>query len=170
MKAPLRRAPAATIAAVSSASVIFAMGATAPAASARISSVTFTGGQAKPTITIHGTGLGTRPHPNPAYHPLGHPPLCPPTPTKPPAAYGFDYGTNLFIEDRTQQPVWSAGRYRPAQNELDCVGVIVVKFSPSLVVLRLGAFYTEAKLRLAQNDVFTLGINAARFHARVRYR
>jgi hypothetical protein len=175
MKAPLRRAPFVTVVAVASAAVTVAVGvAAAPTATAplpaRISSVTFTGVQAKPTITIRGHGFGTRPHPSPAYQPLGHPPLCPPTPTKPPAAYGFDYGTNLFLEDRTQQPVWSAGRYRPAQNELDCVGVIVVKFSPSLVVLRLGAFYTEAKLRLEPNDVFTIGVNAARFHSRVRYR
>jgi len=142
----------------------------APSASARISSVTFTGNQAKPTITIHGQHLTPRPRPNPAYHPVGHPPLCPPEPTKPLPAYGFDYGTSLFIEDRTQQPVWSAGRYRPALNELDCVGVIVQKFTPGLVVFRPGAYYAEGHLKLAPNDTFTVAVNGARFHGRVRYR
>jgi hypothetical protein len=142
----------------------------APTAQPRISSVTFGGTQAKPTITIHGSHLGTRPHPNPAYVPLSHPPLCPPAPTKPLPAYGYDYGTSLFLEERARKPVWSAGRYRPAVNELDCVGFVVVKFTPGLVVLRLGAFYGEAKLQLAPNDAFLIGVNNARFHGRVRYR
>ena len=62
------------------------------------------------------------------------------------------------------------GRYRPALNELDCVGVVVVEFTPSLVVFRLGAFYAAAKLVLAPNDAFTIGVNSARFHGHVRYR
>jgi hypothetical protein len=136
---------------------------------AAIASVTFTGGDARPTITIHGHGLGTRPRPNPAYAPVGHPPLCPPQPTKPVKAYGLDYGTSLFLEDRTQSPAWSAGRYRPHQNELDCIGVIVVRFTPSTVVLRLGAFYTEGHFQLAEGDGFRVQVNAARYSGRVRY-
>jgi hypothetical protein len=142
----------------------------APTVPAKITSVTFTGGESKPTITIHGEHLGGRPRPNPAYVPLGHPPLCPPSPTKPAAAYGLDYGTKLFLADHTQKPVWSAGRYRPQLNELDCVGLIVVKFTPALVVLRLGAFYREAHLRLAAGDAYGLAVNSARFGGHVRYR
>ncbi len=141
-----------------------------PTAQPRITSVTFTGSQTKPTITIRGQHLGTRPRANPAYEPIGHPPLCPPSPTKPLPAYGFDYGTSLFLEDETQEPVWSAGRYRPALNELDCVGVVVVKFTPSRVVFRLGAFYATAKLALAPKDAFTIGVSSARVHGHVRYR
>jgi hypothetical protein len=140
-----------------------------PSSATKITSVTFSGNQARPTITIHGQHLGTRPRPNPAYHPLGHPPLCPPTPTKPLAAYGFDYGTSLFLADRTQQPAWSAGRYRPQANELDCIGVIVVKFTPGVVVFRLGAFFGEGGFKLAPNDAFQIGVNAARFGGRVHY-
>ena len=91
-------------------------------------------------------------------------------PTKPLAAYGFDYGTSLFLEDRTQQPVWSAGRYRPQLNELDCIGVIVVKFTPALVVFRLGASYGEGQFKLVANDAYTVDVNLVRFHGRVRYR
>lgn len=134
-----------------------------------ITSVTFTGSTAKPTITIRGSRLGKRPHPNPDYHPLGHPPLCPPQPTKPLKAYGLDYGTSLFVVDRTQQPSWSAGRYRPQVNELDCIGLIVVKFTPSTVVLRFGAFYSEGTYRLAVNDALSMTVNGASFRARVRY-
>ncbi len=144
--------------------------AASPTAHPRITSVTFTGSQTKPTITIRGQHLGRRPRANPAYEPIGHPPLCPPSPTKPLPAYGFDCGTSLFLEDETQEPVWSAGRYRPALNELDCVGVVVVEFTPSLVVFRLGAFYAAAKLVLAPNNAFTIGVNSARFHGHVRYR
>jgi hypothetical protein len=170
VKAPLRPASFVLALLATSAALIFGLDAVAaPTAPARIASVAFSGGSAKPTITIRGQHLGTRPLPNPAYNPLGHPPLCPPSPTKPPSAYGYDYGMSLFIEDRSQEPVWSAGRYRPALNELDCVGVVVVKFTPGLVVLRLGAFYREAKLKLAPNDEYTLGVNTARFRGRVRY-
>jgi hypothetical protein len=136
---------------------------------ARITSVTFSGSEAKPTITIRGQQLGARPRPNPTYVPLGHPPLCPPAPTKPPAAYGLDFGTNLYIADNTPQPKWSAGRYRPHLPELDCVGVIILKFTPSTVVFRLGAFYTEGHLKLAANDSFQVAVNGARFRGRVQY-
>src|SRR5262245_30318996 len=64
-----------------------------------ITSVTFTGSDAKPTIIVHGVDLGSRPKPDPPYHPVGRPP-CRTTPTKPPAAYGYDYGGNLFFQYR----------------------------------------------------------------------
>ena len=169
MRATLRRASVLLAGAAAVGLLAASVGVGAGAAPATITSVTFTGSQTKPTITIHGQRLGTRPLPNPAYHPLGHPPLCPPTPTKPLAAYGFDYGTSLFLADRKQQP-WSAGRYRPQANELDCIGVLVVKFTPGLVVFRLGAFYGEGNFTLAPNDVFQIGVNAARFSGRVQYR
>jgi hypothetical protein len=141
----------------------------ATSSEAKITSVAFSGSQARPTITIHGQQLGTRPRPNPAYHPLGHPPLCPPTPTKPLAAYGFDYGTKLFLADE-KQPPWSAGRYRPQVNELDCIGVVVVKFTPGLVVFRLGAFYGEGGFKLAAGDSYRVTVNGSTFRGRVRYR
>jgi hypothetical protein len=141
----------------------------APAAQAKISSVVITGSQARPTITVHGAQLGTRPQPNPAYVPLGHPPGCPPQPTKPAAAYGLDYGVKLYLSDRTQQPAWSAGRYRPNVGELDCIGVVILKFTPGKVVFRPGAFYGEGGFRLAEGDAFTVVVNGSRFAGRVHY-
>lgn len=171
MKAPLRRASsllAASVVRVGVGAGAADIGA-APSSATKITSVAFSGSQARPTITIHGQHLGTRPQPNPAYRPLGHPPLCPPTPTKALAAYGFDCGTSLFLSDRTQRPAWSAGRYRPQLSELDCIGVIIVKFTPGLVVFRLGAFYREGGFKLAPKDAFQVGVNAAPFGGRVHY-
>jgi hypothetical protein len=154
---------------LAAAAVFAGFASSATTASPTITSVTFAGSEVKPTITIRGQHLGKRPVPDPAYVPLGHPPLCPPAPSKAPAAYGFDYGTSLFIADKTQQPVWSAGRYRPQLSELDCVGVIIIKFTPSIVVLRLGAFYAEGNIKLAANDRFQVGVKSARFSGRVKY-
>jgi hypothetical protein len=152
----------------------------APAAkgsSAKITRVTITGTERNPVITVHGQHLGTRPHPNPTYHPLGHPPLCPPNPTEPQSAYGFDYGTKLFLVDSTQQPNWSGGRYRPKLGELDCVGVVVLSFSQAKVVFRFDAAYREPlenhpdrSYHLLENDAFTVGVNGAHFSGRVHYR
>jgi hypothetical protein len=150
--------------------------AAAPRGQAKISQVTITGTERNPLITVRGQHLGSRPLPNPAYHPLGHPPLCPPQPTKPQSAYGFDYGTKLYIADSTQQPNWSGGRYRPSLGELDCVGVVVVSFTQSKAVFRLDAAYREPlenspdrTYHLKENDVFVVGVNGARVTGRVHY-
>ena len=128
-------------------------------------------------MTVSGLDLGSRPNPNPAYHPLGHPPLCPTPPTKPLAAYGFDYGTMLYVDDRGQAPPWAAGRYRPQLRELDCIGLIVTSYSSSKVVFRLGAAYREPtsdrasrRYDLAEGDTVIIGVNGARFTTRVHYR
>ena len=145
---------------------------------AKITAVTFHGPERNPVITVHGLRLGTRPMPSPKFHPLGHPPLCPTQPTKPLAAYGFDYGAGgLFIEDRSQTPVWAAGRYRAQLGELDCIGLLVSSFSPTKIVFRLGAAYREPTsdrasrtYRLASGDTVVIGVNGARFSTRVKYR
>lgn len=144
----------------------------------RITAVKVHGAERNPVITVVGQHLGLRPAPNPTYHPLGHPPLCPTRATKPLAAYGLDYGAaGLYVEDRGQTPVWAAGRYRPQVNELDCIGLLVVSFTPTEVVLRLGAAYREPTsdradrtYHLAEGDLVTVGVNGARFSARVHYR
>jgi hypothetical protein len=149
----------------------------APAA-AKIASVTFHGSERNPVITVRGPRLGARPKPNPTYQPLGHPPLCPTQPTRPLAAYGFDFGGGgLFVDDRSQSPTWAAGRYRPQLNELDCIGIIVVSFSPTKVVFRLGAAYREPtsdrasrRYDLAEGDTVIIGVNGAQFTTRVHYR
>jgi hypothetical protein len=162
-----RTLTALAIATISVATVAIPVSSAAPA---KIASVTFTGGEPNPTVTIRGQGFGRRPKPNPSYHPLGNPPLCPPEPTKPGAAYGFDYGTSLYHEDLSQTPKWTAGRYRPNASELDCVGLIVVRYTPTTVVLRLGAFYREAGFHLAEGDADRVSVNGLAAKSRVHYR
>ena len=151
--------------------------ATGTALAPTITAVTFHGPESNPVITVRGLHLGVRPKPNPGYHPLGHPPLCPTRPTKPLAAYGLDYGSNgLFVDDRGQAPTWAAGRYRPQLRELDCIGLIVVSFSPSKVVFRFGAAYREPtsdrashRYDLAPGDTVIVAVNGAQFTTRVHY-
>ena len=143
----------------------------------KITAVTFHGPERNPVITIHGLRLGARPKPNPVYQPLGHPPLCPTQPTKPLATYGLDFGSGgLFVDDRSQPPAWAAGRYRPQLQELDCIGLVVISFSPTKVVFRLGAAYREPtsaratrRYDLAEGDTVIVGVNGVRFTGRVHY-
>ena len=150
-----------------------ALSSSAIAAGPTIMSVTFTGSRAHPVITIVGSGFGARPTPDPGYHPLSHP-LCPVAPTKPLAQYGFDYGTRLFLSDSTQHPVWSAGRYRPGIGELDCIGLLIKRYSPTKIVYQLGAAYPHvatppATWVLAPGDAYVLGVNGASFSGKVHY-
>ena len=151
------------------------LSASAVAAGPAITSVTFTGSQAHPLITITGSGFGTRPSPNPGYHPpsLSHP-LCPARPTKPLAQYGFDYGTRLYLQDSTAHPIWSAGRYRPGIGELDCIGLLIKRYSPTKVIYALGAAYphipnTPSTWALAPGDTYTVGVNGASSTGKVHY-
>ena len=162
---------------VVAAGMVAASLATAATVTAKITGVVFHGPERNPVVTVSGLGLGLRPKPSPAYHPLGHPPLCPTAPTKPLAAYGFDYGSGgLYVDDRSQSPSWAAGRYRPSLHELDCIGLLVVSYSPTKVVFRLGAAYREPtsdrasrKYDLAEGDSVIIGVNGAQFTTRVHY-
>jgi hypothetical protein len=113
-----------------------AVGSAAPA-SPKITSVSFRGGPANPTVTIVGSGFGSRPQPSPSYRPT------PPKGTTPPYGctttgnVGYDYGTKLWLADLKQGRVWSAGRYRPALKELDCVGLLLTSYTQTKIVYRL---------------------------------
>jgi len=95
-----------------------------------ISLIIFGGSPTNPDITIRGTDLDYQP-----YHPI--PPKVPNnTPSNQklrPVAIkgipGYDYGQKLFFVDKSAKPVWSAGRYRPALGELDCIGIIVTTYT-----------------------------------------
>ena len=151
---------------------VWATGAAAPS----ISSVVFTGSQAQPVITITGTGFGTRPASNPSYAPpaLTHP-LCPVKPALPLPRYGLDYGTSLYLLDTSQHPAWAAGRYRPGARELDCIGLLIARYTPTTIEVRLGAAYPEvrgypAHYALASGDAYVVSVAGVRFSGRVRYR
>ena len=112
------------------------------AATPTISSVTFGGDVQNPSIVIHGTNLGGKPAPNPAGSPSNQP-LCPVTIQ---GNAGLDYGTSLYLDDTTGN--WAAGRYRPSASELDCIGLIVTKFTATEVDFRLGSGYQQVYPKL----------------------
>jgi hypothetical protein len=130
-----------------------------------ISSVTFSGGPANPTVVIHGTNLGKRPPAQPRSHPSG---LngCPNTP----GDIGYDYGTNLYISLPANN--WAGGRSRPNLNELDCIDLVVTKFTPSDVDFRFGPFYTSTypKFSLAPGSRVDISVNGTTTTTTVAYR
>ena len=139
---------------------------------ARISSVAFTGSVANPTITIRGSDFGARPQRLPAFRPE------PPHGNQPPYActtrsslssVGYDYGTRLWLVDSAQGRGWSAGRYRPTLRELDCVGLVIVGYTATKVVLRLGVDYKVHHYRLASGDPYQVAVNGADKRGVVKY-
>ena len=138
------------------------------AAAATISSVVFTGTTTAPTVTVNGTGLGAMPAPNPTYTPAGTQ-MCPLAP--PPGNQGYDYGTSLFLFDSSRN--WAGGRYRPELNELDCVGLLVSKFTPTQVVFQYGSAYATYQQKdnylLAEGDSYQLTVNGANYSGTVHY-
>jgi hypothetical protein len=147
-----------------------------PAATkAGITSVVITGSVAKPVITVHGHGFGSKPKPDPAYHPLHHRFCELKKPTGKLGRYGFDYGSNnLYLFDTASGRSWEAGRYRPAIGELDCIGVIITKYTASTVRFRLGAVYphypsSTKTYHLKRGDPIKVGVNGLAFHGHVAY-
>jgi hypothetical protein len=132
---------------------------------AAISSVTFSGTPQNPSIIVHGTNLGSKPGPNPAASPSNQP-LCPVTIN---GNAGLDYGTSLYLADDARR--MAAGRYRPEINELDCIGLIVTKFTPTEVDYRFGAYYAQVypKYPLAAGDSIEVGVNGATKTVHVKY-
>jgi hypothetical protein len=128
--------------------------------------VIFTGGDAAPVVTVKGAGLGTLPTASPSYAPGGHVGCAPPGGNE-----GLDFGTAFYL-DEPGLP-FSAGRYRPQINELDCVGLVATSFSPTEVHFSLGSAY--AKFRPAyhytvpEGQPFTLVVNDATFTGTVHY-
>ena len=135
---------------------------------AAISSVIFTGTTMAPTVTINGSGLGSMPAANPTYTPAGTQ-LCPLAP--PAGNQGYDYGTSLYLYDSGRN--WAGGRYRPELSELDCVGLLVSKFSASQVVFQFGAAYAQYGQQhnylLAEGDPYQIAVNGATFSGSVHY-
>jgi hypothetical protein len=171
-----RRAAAAIVGCVLIGSFALAGAATArnSRASAAITSLRVSGSSARPVFTITGTGLAI-PKPNPTTSPSGQS-LCP---LKISGNAGLDYGTQLYLIAWSGQPastnaaLYSAGRYRPALNELDCIGIVVLAKSPTHVSFTLGHAYLQyykAKPGLIRSgDVIEVVLNGAAFATVVRY-
>lgn len=132
---------------------------------AAISSVSFTGSVADPTVVVHGTNLGAKPAPSPAQHPAGLdgcPKLANDT--------GYDYGTNLYIAVPAKN--FSGGRYRPSVNEIDCLDLVVTKFTADEVDFHFGPFYSSAypKFALAPGLQVQAAVNGVTYTTTVKYR
>lgn len=137
-------------------------------APARITSVTFTGSPSNPVVTIVGSGLGTRPQPSPSYKPTPPHGNVAPYGCTTTGNVGYDYGTRLWLADSAGSG-WSAGRYRPGIHELDCVGLLIVGYSPTKVVYRLGADYRAHGYRLNLGDHYEASVNGGVKRGTVRY-
>jgi hypothetical protein len=130
---------------------------------ARITSVAFSqiGGQS-PLVTIHGSGFGAKPTPSPTFAPTPPQGNTPPYGCSATGKVGWNYGTKLWVSvtSSTHSP-WSAGRYRPALQELDCVGIVILRYTGSQVRFRLGAGYHEGGYKLIAGDRYTASVNGA---------
>jgi hypothetical protein len=127
-----------------------------PSSCARIASTSFSGSAANPSVVVRGTCLGSKPAPNPARHPAG---LggCPAMS----GDNGYLYGTNLYLAVPSQN--WAGGRYRPELNEIDCLDLVITKFTPTEVDFHFGRSYRSfyPKFSLATGTQVTIGVNGA---------
>jgi hypothetical protein len=151
--------------------LVFALAA-APAALARprITKVTVQGTIVRPTIVITGSGFGSRPARKPSYKPK------PPRGNRAPYScttggdVGYDYGTSLWLEVHPAgAPTWSAGRYRPALKELDCVGLVALSYSNTRISFRLGKDYLVQSYDLSAGTGFKVGVKGATKSGTVKY-
>jgi hypothetical protein len=172
MKGSLRQAVA--LVAVVATSLLLVAAASSGNSRPSITSVKLSGRPSHPVFTVRGHGL-TVPKPNPAKSPSGQA-LCP---LQISGNAGFDYGNKFFVNMWDGQPndaniqLYSAGRYRPKLNELDCIGIVVLKHTTKRITFTFGHGYQQyysAKPRFIRNgDVIEVGIGAARFATVVRF-
>jgi hypothetical protein len=124
-----------------------------------IGKIIFGGTPTNPGITITGSDLtydpyyGTEmPTPSPTFSPGGHP-GCPVNFKGP---QGHDYGTRLFVVDKSAKPIWAAGRYRPQLGELDCIGLIVEKWESGAIQFHFGSYFRIGHFHLDKGDFVQL--------------
>jgi hypothetical protein len=116
------------------------------ASSATITSVVFTGTPVHPTITIHGSGFGRKPHTNLPIVPYNagskYGSACTHQRVAGDGKDGHDYDHRLLgVGWGTTPPTgYGAGVYSP-HHYLDCIGLKIVKYTGHLVVLHLGCQY-----------------------------
>jgi hypothetical protein len=133
-----------------------------------ISKVTFKDGPTKPEIVISGKHFGHLPPRDPTGETSNFG-QC----GRIPGHAGYDYGAKLWLEDRSQ--LFSAG-YTPY---VDCMGLIVTKYTDCEIVYRLGSFYDlnygrrngfdHGMYKLAEGDLVGITVNGALITTRVHY-
>ena len=123
---------------------------------ATITSVSFGGTQASPTITVSGSGFGTQADigtPNPASTTEN----CSP-------ATGYDYGTNFYIRDQSKNFV--AGLGPPS---LAAVGVKISSYSNTLIVFTVGSCYGQNGWIFDSGDRYTMYVRGASYSGTVSF-
>src|SRR5262249_58862021 len=127
--------------------------------------VGFWGSRATASLVIRGKNMGTRQKPHPSSPPAGQM-GCPAVSGDP----GYDYGTSLYIESTSKG--YAGGRYRPEVNELDCIDLVVTKFTSTEVDFHFGPFYAKYNTKFAFNpgDPVRVVVNGASKSAVVKYR
>jgi hypothetical protein len=112
----------------------------------KITSVTFTGTAAAPTVTITGHNFGTEP--------TGSPAGC--------GATGDNFGTSLWFDEITAS--WAAGEGG------DCIALLVNSYSPTRIVYQFGSFYDTNGLAPANSgDQYQVTVMGNTFNGTVTY-
>lgn len=170
------RGAAAAVAALLACAAVAGVGLAAQthAAATSITSLKVSGSSTRPVFTIRGHGLAL-PKPAPAVSPSNQP-LCPLTIS---GNAGYDYGTQFGLLAWAAQPadanvlLYAAGRYRPALNELDCIGIVVLSHTPAKVVFTFGHAYQQYYLTkprpIRSGDVVEVVLRGARYASVVRF-
>ena len=122
-----------------------------------ISSVSFSGDAAEPTITVFGSGF----EPEPAVS------------SNADAGYTRqDFGTDLHI-GVTHPTLWDAGYDNPGLGAHDLIGLIILSYSDTSITYQLGSFYSGVYIpdgiKLSQGDNFTVYVNDASMSGTVGY-
>jgi hypothetical protein len=82
---------------------------------------------------------------------------------------GHDYGTRLFVVDKSASPLWAAGRYRPKLGELDCIGLIIKQWTSGAIEFRFGSFFRLRHYRLNTGDFVQIVFNHLGTGVHVKY-
>jgi hypothetical protein len=119
-----------------------------------INSVSFTGSDIDPTVTIYGSGFGSEPA-GTAVSTLGYSP--------PDHFTGSDYGNSLWIYDATG---FRAGRNYSA--EFDWIGLLVSSYTPTEIVFTFGSGYPSYG-EFVQGNAFTASVDGVTYSGDVNY-
>lgn len=120
-------------------------------APAVITSVTFVGALADPTITVAGNNFGTEPAAGP-----------PATGSSASPGTGNDFGTELHIYDATRG--WDAGMAG------DTIGILVSTYTDTTITFQMGSVYTNGypnSYALACGDNFTMVVGASTYEGTI---
>jgi hypothetical protein len=119
----------------------------------KIKTVAITGSAAAPTLTITGTGLGTKANLGPPTNPCG----------PNPAGNGFNYAANFYLGDTTNG--MEAGRSKP---NCDYTGLTISTYTNTKIVFTFGSTYPTFG-SLTSGDAYRITLLGTSFNGTVTY-